>query len=217
MIRRRSPAVPRQRWRSWLVLLGLVFAVSAVLRLGALDLAWALDGPDGPPSTDAEAGIDPAADGGQEAVTRILQAAIAEVETLRQDLDARATALAAREAAVDIAQSLVEARLAELAEAETRLADLIAISDAAAETDLDRLTRVYETMPPDTAAVLFERMPPSFAAGFLARMTPAASAALMAALTPEQGYAVSVVLATRNSSAPRMGTAGETGGGDTER
>jgi flagellar motility protein MotE (MotC chaperone) len=149
-------------------------------------------------------------------VARTLQEAMAEVMALRHDLDARAAALAEREAAVALAQDLVEARLAELAEAESRLEALIAVSDAAAETDLDRLTRVYETMDPDTAAELFAQMPPSFAAGFLARMTPPASAALMAAMTPEQAYAVSVVLATRNSSAPRFAT-GESGAVDTER
>lgn len=205
------------------MLLGLVFAISAVLRLGALDLAWAsgeaAEARGDPSLADGQAGLAPPEPGpepGEEEAARILHAAIAEVEALHQDLDARAATLAAREAAVQLAQTLVEARLAELAEAETRLTALIAVSDAAAETDLDRLTRVYETMPPDTAAILFERMPPSFAAGFLARMTPAASAALMAALSPEQGYAVSVVLATRNSSAPRLGT-GETDGADTER
>ena len=81
---------------------------------------------------------------------------------------------------------------------------MIAVSDSAAETDLDRLTRVYETMPPEQAAAVFEQMQPSFAAGFLSRMSPAASATLMAALPPEQAYAVSVIIATRNSAAPRL-------------
>jgi flagellar motility protein MotE (MotC chaperone) len=43
----------------------------------------------------------------------------------------------------------------------------MALSDTAAETDIDRLTRVYETMEPDAAAPLFAQMEPSFAAGFL--------------------------------------------------
>ena len=207
MTRSRTNPRPRLRLRSWLTLLGLVFAVSAVLRVGALDLAWAT-ADDG--AAHSMAPITLPAD-----ITRALQDATEEVAALRRDLDARSAALAEREAAVALAQSLVEARLAELAEAETRIEALIAVSDTAAETDLDRLTRVYETMPPDTAAALFTQMSPSFAAGFLARMTPAASAALMAAMAPEQAYAVSVVLATRNSSAPRLGGA-ETGAPDTD-
>lgn len=201
---------PRRRFRQrfLLTLLGLVFAVSAVLRIGTLEFAWAADDPAqesaaraGPVSTD---------------LIGVLQDGLAEVEEMRRDLDTRAAALAERESALMAAQMLVEERLAELEAAETRLAALIARSDQAAETDLERLTRLYETMPPETAAALFAQMPPSFAAGFIARMTPPAGAALMAAMTPEQAYAVSVVLATRNSSAPRLDRP-ETGASDTER
>lgn len=191
---------PRRRWRqrSLLTGLGLVFAVSAVLRLGALEIARA----QAPESADVVSVAAPATP--QPGIAGQMQAALAEIDTLRLALEERDLALADRERAVAAAQALVEDRLAELEAAEQRLQTLISTSDRAAETDLDQLTRVYETMQPEVAAALFEQMPPSFAAGFLARMTPAASAALMAELPPEQAYAVSVVLATRNSSAPRL-------------
>lgn len=208
-----APLAPRRRrlrQRSLLTLIGFLFAASVVLRIGSLDLAWATVGEPSPPSA-VETPVATPPD-----MTRALQDAMAEVAALRAELDRRAAALADREQAVATAQLLVEDRLAELQAAETRLEALIATSDAAAETDLDRLTRVYETMPPETAAALFEQMPPSFAAGFIARMTPPSSAALMAALPPEQAYAVSVVLATRNSSAPRLDGA-ETAAADTQR
>lgn len=188
----------RRRWRQrWLLTaLGLIFAVSAVLRIGTLDFAFAQAVT--PAASPPVLGPD----------TRGLQAALAEVEDLQRALAARDAALADRERAVAAAQALVEARLAELEAAEARLSALIATSDSAAETDLDRLTRVYETMPAPEAAAIFEQMDPSFAAGFLSRMTPAASATLLAELTPEKAYAVSVVIATRNSSAPRLGAPG---------
>jgi flagellar motility protein MotE (MotC chaperone) len=197
------------RQRSLLTALGLVFAVSAVLRIGTLDFAFAQGAGQAHPAPPG------AASDSESGLARSLQAALSELVALRQDLDRREAATLDRERAVATAQMLVEDRLAELEAAEARLQALIATSDSAAETDLDRLTRVYETMPPDTAAALFEQMPPSFAAGFLARMASPASAALMAELTPEQAYAISVVLATRNSSAPRLG-AGGTGADDTE-
>jgi flagellar motility protein MotE (MotC chaperone) len=202
--------MPGRRWRqrSVLTLLGLVFAVSAVLRVGTLEFAWAADDPS---EASAAAPAPVSAD-----LVRALQDGLAQVDDLRRDLDERAALLAERESALMAAQTLVEERLAELEAAEVRLAALIATSDEAAETDLERLTRVYETMPPETAAALFAQMPPSFAAGFIARMTPPAGAALMAAMTPEQAYAVSVVLATRNSSAPRLDSP-ETGVADTGR
>jgi flagellar motility protein MotE (MotC chaperone) len=181
----------RQRWV--LTALGVVFAASAIMRLGTIDLAFAQ-------SQEVAALATPP----DPAMTQTLTTALHEVEALRQELDGRALALADREMAVARAQMLVEERLAELAAAETRLEGLIALSDTAAETDLDRLTAVYETMPATEAAAIFGQMDASFAAGFLTRMAPAASASLMAELTPEQAYAVSVVIATRNATAPRM-------------
>lgn len=189
--------VRRRRWRQRWVLtaLGLVFAASAILRIGTLDLAFAQSGQ--PTSASTAGGV--AAD-----MTQTIQSALMDIETLRQELELREAAIADREQAIAAAQMLVETRLIELEAAEGRLASLIATSDSAAEDDLDRLTRVYETMPAAEAAQIFAQMQPHFAAGFLTRMTPDSSANLMAALTPEQAYALTVVIATRNSSAPRL-------------
>ena len=189
----KDPLRRRRRQRWVLTALGLVFAASAVMRLGTIDLAFAQAG-----------GTLPNDSLPTPVMTQTLAEALREVEALRQDLDRRAVALEDREKAVLTAQALVEERLAELEAAETRLEGLIALSDSAAETDLDRLTAVYETMPAAEAAAIFGQMDASFAAGFLTRMAPAASANLMAELTPEQAYAVSVVIATRNATAPRM-------------
>lgn len=189
----KDPLRRRRRQRWLLTGLGLIFATSAVMRLGTIDLAFAQEGA-APPSESMPPPM----------MTQTLAEALREIEALRQDLDRRAVALADREQAVLSAQALVEERLAELEAAETRLEALIALSDSAAETDLDRLTAVYETMSPAEAAAIFGQMDASFAAGFLTRMAPAASASLMAELTPEQAYAVSVVIATRNATAPRM-------------
>ncbi|WP_284266986.1 MotE family protein [Roseicyclus amphidinii] len=211
---------PRGRWRQkWaLTALGFVFALSALLRLGTLEGALAeavasdssvgshaaSPGPSGH-AGDAAASMTGALSSDMTAdMARTLQDALAEIDALRSALDRREAAVADRERAVAAAQALVEARLAELEAAETRLEALIARSDTAAESDLDRLTRVYETMPPEEAAAVFAQMQPGFAAGFLARMSPAASATLMAELPPEQAYAVSVIIATRNSAAPRL-------------
>lgn len=191
----------RQRWV--LTTLGFFFAVSAVLRIGTLDFALAQDAtPASAASVAAPPAFAPGASGPD--VTQALQAALSEVETLRRGLADREAALVDRERAVAAAQDLVETRLAELEAAEARLSSLIAMSDSAAESDLDRLTKVYETMPAAEAAAIFGQMDPAFAAGFLTRMDPASSALLMAELTPEQAYAVSFVIATRNTAAPRF-------------
>lgn len=205
MTQRRTTRGRRRRQKGLLTALGLVFAFSAVMRIGSLDFAFADSAATGAPAPPVTAPA-PAPDLAE--AMEPLRAAMADVQAQRDALAARETALADRERAVAAAQVLVEDRLSELEAAETRLNALIAVSDRAAETDLDLLTQVYESMGPDQAAPLFEQMAPSFAAGFLARMAPAAGAAVMAELTPEFAYAVSVVLATRNATAPRRDAPG---------
>lgn len=187
----------RRRQKGLLTALGVVFATSAVLRLGALDYAVAEA-----PEPDIAPEVDVALSTPIAALTEPLRAAMDEIDAQRAVLNAREVQLDDRETAVAAAQVLVERRLAELEAAEERLQALINMSDGAAENDLDRLTSVYETMNAEQVAPLFEQMDPSFAAGFLSRMAAPAGAAVMAELSPEFAYAVSVVMATRNATAP---------------
>lgn len=134
-----------------------------------------------------------------------------------EDMQAMLEAFNAREARIEekeknirdrmhalrIADEQVTEKLAQLTEAETQLRETIAVAETAAEDDLDRLTRVYETMKPKQAAALFEEMDPNFAAGFLGRMRPEAAAAIMAGLSPEAAHLYSVVLAGRNANVPK--------------
>ncbi|WP_111734705.1 MotE family protein [Roseovarius amoyensis] len=118
-------------------------------------------------------------------------------------LAAQEAALENRMQALRVADTETAERLAKLEAAEASLREMIALADSAAETDLDRLTRVYEAMKPKQAAALFEQMDPVFAAGFLGRMRPEAAAQVMAGLSPEAAHLFSVVLAGRNAEAPR--------------
>jgi flagellar motility protein MotE (MotC chaperone) len=184
----------RRRRVSILLALGLVFVFSAILRIGQIGTPFGAQ-PANAFDTSAPAE-------GLAGPTSPIRAALDEVERLRADLAAREADITERERAMEAAQVLIEERIETLRATEERLTTLMALSDTAAETDLDRLTRVYETMEPDAAAPLFAQMEPSFAAGFLSRMSPAASAALMSELEPQTAYAISVVLATRNAAAP---------------
>lgn len=120
----------------------------------------------------------------------------------RETLDAREAALADRVAALNLAETEITRNLAALEAAEERLAATLSLADSAAETDIERLTSVYENMKPKEAAALFEEMEPAFSAGFLGRMRPEAAAAIMAGLTPQTAYTISVVLAGRNANVP---------------
>ncbi len=133
-----------------------------------------------------------------------------ELVALLQEAQEREQALAQKEAELETrlqALALVETAVAEdlarLEQAEAKLRATMATADKAAETDIGRLTAVYENMKPDQAAALFQLMEPSFAAGFLGRMRPDSAAAILAGLEPDLAYSISVVLAGRNAGVPR--------------
>lgn len=129
--------------------------------------------------------------------------ALAEALTAREgQIRAQEAAVADRMSALGLAEQAIETRLAALQDAEERLSRTVAMADGAAEADLATLTDVYQRMRPRDAAPLFEAMAPEFAAGFLGRMKPDAAAAILAGMSADRGYAISVLLAGRNSGAP---------------
>lgn len=192
---RRRPARPRVRGA--LVLIAALLVTSALVRLGG-----------GAGQAVARASV--------EAVATIpethapetcerpqdLQAMLSALQARETRLEEREAALADRMQALQIADGEVTRRLAALQEAEESLRATLEIAETAAEDDLGRLTKVYETMKPKQAAALFEQMDPRFAAGFLARMRPEAAAEIMAGLTPAAAHMFSVVLAGRNADVP---------------
>ncbi|SHJ05621.1 MotE family protein [Wenxinia saemankumensis] len=110
--------------------------------------------------------------------------------------------LAERMQALRLAEAEIDEKLAALTEAEASLAATLDTAATAADSDIGRLTLVYENMPSAEVAALFEEMEPAFSAGFLARMDPAAAAAIMSNLTPTTAYSISVVIAGRNALVP---------------
>lgn len=133
-----------------------------------------------------------------------------DLQALLEAFGERESRIAASEAAIrdrmhalSIADDEIQAKIAELNAADAQLRDTMTMAETASENDLERLTKVYESMKPKQAAALFEEMDPNFAAGFLGRMRPEAAANVMAGLSPEAAHIFSVVLAGRNAEAPR--------------
>lgn len=131
------------------------------------------------------------------------------VEPLIAALSAREARIAQRESAIDdrlaalsIAEAELSERLGEVEAAEQSLTAALALSETANDSDISRLTLVYENMKPADAADLFEQMAPDFAAGFLVRMNPESAAAIFAGLEPQTSYSISVIIAGRNANAP---------------
>ncbi|MDQ2065286.1 hypothetical protein Q9295_02775 [Xinfangfangia sp. CPCC 101601] len=192
----------RRAGRGALLIIALMFASSGALRLGS-SLGTALA-----ENAKAEAGSK-AAEPLQEAVVvgaecPLPPAALAAALSEREGrLRAREAALADREAALALADEAVSSRLTALEAAELELRKTLALADGAAEADITRLVAVYETMKPKDAARLFDAMDPDFASGFMGRMRPDAAAAVLSGMQAEKAYAVSAILAGRNSAAPK--------------
>lgn len=182
-----------------LVVIATLLVTSAILRIGdGAGQALARD-PDNAGMTkagDADAGT-------ACRTTEDMQAMLDAFQSREALIEEKEVAIRARMHALRVADETVTQKLAELSEAETQLRETIALAETAAEDDLDRLTRVYESMKPKQAAALFEEMDPNFAAGFLGRMRPEAAAAIMAGLSPEAAHLYSVVLAGRNANVPK--------------
>lgn len=183
--------------RGALVIISLLFAASAVIRLGsgagqaiALEVT-ALRGVDDNAATPAQCK-------NPDEIEMILTAL-----AVRQEyLDNQESELQEFQQSLDVARVQIQLNMEALVSAEAKLSATIAQSDSAAENDLARLTSVYENMKPKEAANLFEEMTPDFAAGFIGRMRPDSAAQIMAGLAPQAAYAISVILAGRNALAP---------------
>lgn len=132
-----------------------------------------------------------------------------QIEPLLAALQAREVRISEREVAIDdrllalvAAQEELTKRLSELEAAELSLTAALSLSETANDSDIARLTAVYENMKPVDAAGLFEEMSPDFASGFLVRMRPDVAAAIMAGLEPPTAYSISAIIAGRNANAP---------------
>ncbi|WP_170785206.1 MotE family protein [Ruegeria lacuscaerulensis] len=133
--------------------------------------------------------------GAQELLTELLRREAA--------LEKREAAAIDKEKALEIAEQAIETRMVAMQAAEENLRETLAYAEKAAETDLTRLTDVYQSMKPKDAAALFETMDPGFAAGFLSRMPADAAAGVLAGISPEAAYTISVIMAGRNAAAPQ--------------
>jgi len=188
----------RSGQRGSLVVIATLLISSAVLRIGeGAGQALAENPTDALAQTNGDA-IDKTCKTSED-----IQAMLEAFQSREARIEQKEAAIRDRMHALRIADEQVTEKFAQLTEAETQLRETISLAETAAEDDLDRLTRVYETMKPKQAAALFEEMDPNFAAGFLGRMRPEAAAAIMAGLSPEAAHLYSVVLAGRNASVPK--------------
>lgn len=186
------PARQRAAGNRVLLVLATLLAGSGLVRIG-----------DGVGRAMAEQPVTPATATPPESAPDAPAALIAALKAREAKIAEAERRMGNREAALQIANTRIDERLKELADAEAKLASTVAVADSAAENDIGKLVSVYENMKPKDAAPLFQEMNPDFAAGFLSRMRPESAAAIMAGIDPQKAYMISVVLAGRNANAPK--------------
>lgn len=188
----------RQPGRGALVIIATLLTSSALIRLGD-DAGQAFAREDDTPEISQ---AEPAPTSGESASPEGLMLVLEDLRARETRVKQQEAALQDRVQALKIADQEITGKLAALTAAEEKLRGTIALADTAAEDDLARLTKVYESMKPKQAAALFEEMNPDFAAGFLGRMRPEIAAGIMASLSPQAARAFSVVMAGRNANVP---------------
>ena len=199
-LRKQAKQQRRQMTRGTLVILAALMIVSAAIRLGdGAGKAFARASEVSDVKVNA---LDPVETPQACETPPDIADLLAAFEARETRIETAEASLRDRMQALEIADREVSRKLAELATAETELRETISMAETAAESDLDRLTKVYESMKPKQAAALFEQMDPNFAAGFLGRMRAEAAAGIMANLSPGAAHSFSVVLAGRNANAP---------------
>ena len=174
----------------------IALLLSGGIRLGSMSIAYASGTPDNSTDISTEEAEQCITDDATKELMELLQtrdAAISERENEQNE----------RQDILDQAAAEIQANLIKLEEAEAQLSKTIEQVSGASSGDIEQLTAVYQSMKPKDAAQLFEQMTPKFAAGFLAGMPPAAAAGILSGLSTDKAYAVSVVLAGRNATAPK--------------
>ncbi len=194
-----SGKMPQRKWKSGrgaLMIIAFLFGASAIIRIGAgTGEALAKGVAAIRPEPTEEHG------GGLCETPKEINALLSDLAAQKEYLNTRERELGELEQTLAVSEAQVRKNLLALIAAEEKLAATIATSETAAESDLARLTSVYENMKPKQASILFEEMTPEFAAGFVGRMRADAAAEIMAGLSPQAAYTISVILAGRNANA----------------
>lgn len=116
----------------------------------------------------------------------------------RAQLDKRAAELDSREALIRVAEERVDQKMKELETLRGQLQSLLGQANAAQQTQLENLVKIYETMKPKEAAKIFETLDMPILLGVVQRMKPARTAAVMAEMNPQKAKDITTALTRQN-------------------
>lgn len=120
----------------------------------------------------------------------------------RDQLDARAKTLDARESLVVVAEKRIEQKMREMETLRAQLQALLGQASAGQAAQIENLVKIYETMKPKEAARIFETLEMPVLLHVIQRMKPARTAAVMAEMDPLRAKEITVAL-TRQDQLPQ--------------
>jgi flagellar motility protein MotE (MotC chaperone) len=161
--------------------------------------AKAKPAPKDPPPTPA--GTVVPLDGG-----RILSAAeravLERLSERRNELEARAKELEAREAVVLAAEKRLESRVAHLKQLEAKINEMVRAKDENEAARVKNLVTMYENMKPKDAARVFDRLDMKVLLDVATQINPRRMSDIMAQMSPEAAERLTVELASRAKDKP---------------
>ena len=140
-------------------------------------------------------------------VTESEKALLQELRQRRQDLDARAEAIANRESLLVAAEQKLTARVTEMQALQAKLQGLDTEQRQKVEAGWKGLVKLYEAMKPKEAATIFNDLTMPVLLQVMDRMKEARAAAVMAAMNPDKARDVTADLAQMRTGRDAAGAA----------
>jgi flagellar motility protein MotE (MotC chaperone) len=120
----------------------------------------------------------------------------------RNELEARAKELEAREAVVLAAEKRLESRVAHLKQLEAKINDMVRAKDEGEAARVKNLVTMYENMKPKDAARVFDRLDMKVLLDVATQINPRRMSDILAQMSPEAAERLTVELATRAKDKP---------------
>lgn len=137
------------------------------------------------------------------------RAILERLQERRQELDQRARDLDLRENLIKAAEKRLEARIAELKDAEARVNEAMNKRDEAEAARFKSIVTMYETMKPKDAAKIFDRLDPKVLIEVAGQINPRRMSEILAQMSAEAAERLTVELARRVNSPDRAPSVAE--------
>jgi len=137
------------------------------------------------------------------------RAILERLQERRQELEQRARDLDLRENLIKAAEKRLEARIAELKDAEARVNAAMNARDEAETARFKSIVTMYETMKPKEAAKIFDRLDPKVLIDVASQINPRRMSEILAQMSAESAERLTVELARRANAPDRQPSVAE--------